>query len=184
MRNHFANQGAADAARQYGPQFQARETAGNSVPEMPAAPVYSEDAVASLRFMIQEEKLAGDLYVELYEQTGLEVFARIAGAEDRHMASLISQAERAGIDVSDLAALPVGSFLDAGLQATYAELLAVGSVSAEAALNVGRQVESADLADLAASLDEVAGTPLVGVYEHLQTASGRHLAAFDQWLAA
>lgn len=181
MRNAMRNQNFTHAAQQPGREC---ATAGQPLPDTLSAPAYSEEAVAKLRFMIQEEKLAGDLYEAFHEQTGLNVFAAIAHSEDRHMASLVAQAERAGIDVSDLTALPKGQFQDAGLQAMYTGLLAAGSLSSEAALDVGREVESADISDLTSAMADVASTPLVGVYERLSAGSEHHLAAFEQWLAA
>lgn len=187
MRNHFANQEVTHTPHPSGAsgqKFQGREFAGQAAPDAAAVPVYTEETIASLRFMIQEEKLAGDLYETFHEQTGLDIFATISGAEDRHMATLLTQAERAGIDVSDLTALPEGQFLDDGLQAMYAKLLTAGSISPEAALDVGREIESAAIAGLAVAMNDVADTQLVGVYERLSAGSEHHLAAFDHWLAA
>lgn len=146
--------------------------------------VLSDEAVASLRFMIQEEKLAGDLYEAFADQTGLRVFDRIATAEDRHMSALVNLAEKAGINVDDLIALPTGAFADAELQTMYDSLLATGSVSTDAALAVGREVELADIADLAAALESYTEPALVGVYSKLLAGSEHHLAAFDNVLIA
>lgn len=144
---------------------------------------YPEAVVAGLRFMIQEEKLAGDLYQAFYEQTGLRIFSKIAASEDQHMETLLAQAQQAGINVDDLLSLPEGEYLDAGLQSMYGDLLAAGSQSVTAALNVGKLVEQTDIADLSGTQVEVVGTPLATVYAHLLDASANHLAAFDNWLS-
>ncbi len=149
----------------------------------PALPAMTEDAIASLRFMIEEEKMAGDLYEAFFDQTGLTVFSNIAASEDRHLDALLKQADRAGIDVSDLIALPAGQYADPALQDLYGELLAAGSLSTDAALAVGREVELVDITDLNAAMTDVAGTTLVGVYSHLLAGSENHLAAFDFYLA-
>ena len=143
----------------------------------------SDDVVASLRFMIEEEKLAGDLYEVFYDQTGLTVFDKIANSEDLHMNALVKQAESYGIDVSDLLALPAGEYSDPSLQDLYSALLTAGSLSAEDALNVGVAIEQADMMDLAEAINLVAGTKLVGVYSHLMDGSASHLAAFDASLS-
>jgi len=145
---------------------------------------YTEEQVASLLFMIEEEKMAGDLYEAFYAQTGLRVFDRIANAEDRHMDTLINQAELAGLDIDGILALPAGEFLNTELQAQFNELWAAGSLSTDAAMAVGQQVEQADIADLADAIVAVVGTPLEAVYSHLEAGSVRHLAAFDFWIAA
>ena len=149
----------------------------------PITTTYTDEAIASLRFMIEEEKMAGDLYDAFHDQTGLVVFSRIAAAEDRHMDALLKQAELAGMDVGDLIALPAGEYTNPALQDLYAGLLATGSVSTEAALSVGEQVELADMADLNEAMVDVAGTALVGVYSDLLAGSGNHLAVFDYFLA-
>lgn len=147
------------------------------------ASAYTDEQVTSLLFMIEEEKLAGDLYAAFYEQTGLQIFNRIATAEDRHMDSLITLAELAGLEVDGILALPEGKFLNPELETLYAEFLIAGSVSADMALAVGQQVELADIADLEETVIAVVGTPLETIYSHLETGSTHHLAAFDIWLA-
>ncbi|MEO5344358.1 MAG: DUF2202 domain-containing protein [Gammaproteobacteria bacterium SHHR-1] len=138
----------------------------------------------SLLFMIEEEKLAGDLYQAFYEQTGLEIFGRIAQAEDRHYDALIRQAERADLDLTGLNALGEGEFVNADLQLLYNQMLAEGSASTDAALAVGQAIEQADIADLQGSLDGLESPALIGVFERLLAGSENHLAAFDAWLLA
>lgn len=148
----------------------------------PVESSYTADAIASLRYMIEEEKLAGDLYDAFYAQTGLSVFARIGAAEDRHLSALVKQANRAGLDVSDLLALPAGDYQAPELASLFDQLLDAGSVSSAAALAVGRQIELADIADLNEAIADSANTALVGVYDRLLTGSENHLAAFDYYL--
>lgn len=156
--------------------------------DFPAAavdvPAYTDEQIASLLYMIEEEKLAGDLYEAFYDQTGLLVFDRIASAEDRHMDAAIEQAVLAGLDIDGILALPAGEYINPELQALYVDLLAAGSISADAALAVGQQVEQADIADLNEALVTVVGTPLETLYSNLETGSTHHLAAFDFWLGA
>lgn len=151
--------------------------------QVTSTPAYSDASIDTLLYMIQEEKLAGDLYQNFYEQTGLAVFNRIAKAEDRHMSALVTQAEKIGIDVDALLSLPEGKFANAELQVMYDELLATGSVSADAALEVGRLVEQADIADLDDAMISVVGTRLENVYGSLLTGSQQHFDAFDFWLS-
>jgi hypothetical protein len=137
----------------------------------------------SLLFMIEEEKLAGDLYQAFYEQTGLAIFGRIAQSEDRHYDALIRQAERADLDLDELQALDAGEFVNADLQSLYDQMLAEGSVSAESALAVGMAIEQADIADLQGAIDGLESPALIGVYSRLLAGSENHLAAFDAWLS-
>lgn len=129
--------------------------------------------------MIEEERMAGDVYELLAEQTGLVVFDRIAASEDRHEGALLRLAEAANIDLSAISGLPAGQYANAELQALYDGLIAQASASTEAALEVGVMIETLDIADLQAALVEVVGTPLWTVYSHLLDGSQQHLAAFD-----
>ncbi|MBF0255236.1 MAG: DUF2202 domain-containing protein [Gammaproteobacteria bacterium] len=138
----------------------------------------------SLLFMIEEEKLAGDLYQAFYAQTGLEIFGRIAQSEDRHYNALIRQAERADLNLEALQALGEGEFVNTDLQLLYNQMLAEGSISAEAALAVGQAIEQADIADLQGSLESLQSPALIGVYSRLLAGSENHLSAFDSWLVA
>lgn len=147
-------------------------------------PVYSEDQIATIKFMIEEEKLAGDLYEAFYAQNGLPIFQRIAASEDRHMQALVQQAQAAGLDVSDLLSLPAGQFANAELQSLYDQLLSVGSTSLEAALRVGQAVEQQDIADLTDTRVTLVGTPFERVYSQIESGSQHHLAAFEAYLAA
>ncbi len=126
--------------------------------------------------------MAGDLYETFADQTGLALFDRIAASEDRHMNALIDLAENAGINVDDLIALPAGEFADMELQQMYDSLLVSGSVSTEAALAVGYDVEVTDIADLSIAMDTFTEPALIGVYSNLLAGSEHHLAAFDSWL--
>lgn len=69
---------------------------------------YSQDDLAQLLYMIEEEKLAGDVYEALYAQTGMQVFDRIAASEDRHFDALLTQAQTLGLTVDGILALTEG----------------------------------------------------------------------------
>ena len=153
-----------------------------AITDLPTSITYSEEVIAELRHMIEEEKMAGDIYDVLYQQTGLKIFDRIATSEDRHLETLIAQAEQGGIDVDDLTLLPAGEYADGDMQALYATLLASASESTEAALLVGQQIEQVDIADLNEALADVAGTLLETAYNHLLIGSQHHLSAFEGWL--
>ncbi len=148
----------------------------------PSTVTYTQTELASLAYMIEEEKLAGDIYDAFYEQTGLRVFDRIGNAEDQHMATLLAQAERAGLDFDDILSLPDGQYSNPELQDLYDTLLASGSVSATAALEVGVAIELTDIADLQLAIVDLVGTPLGTSYANLLSGSYNHLAAFEGML--
>lgn len=146
---------------------------------------YSSEALDSLRFMIEEEKLAGDVYRAfgvLYPE--VMPFKNIPKSEDTHFATLVTQAGLAGLDVSDLTSLGANTFANAGLQALYGQLVAKGSTSRYAALTVGRDIELLDIDDLTAAQALVPeDSSLYAAYGNLRSASYKHLNAFNHWLA-
>ncbi|MEW6677318.1 MAG: DUF2202 domain-containing protein [Pseudomonadota bacterium] len=147
--------------------------------------IYSSEALDSLRFMIEEEKLAGDVYRAfgvLYPE--VMPFKNIPKSEDTHFATLVAQAEGAGLDVSDLTSLGAATFLNPDLQTLYGQLVAKGSTSRYAALTVGRDIELLDIDDLTAAQALVpADSSLYAAYGNLRSASYKHLNAFNTWLA-
>lgn len=146
---------------------------------------YSPEAIASLRYMIEEEKLAGDVYRSfgnLYPT--IRPFQNIPRSEDTHVAALLGQANAIGLDVGDLTSLTAGHYQNQALQSLYGSLVAQGSTSSFAALTVGKNIEILDIADLTAARSLVpSGSPLYAVYGNLMNASNNHLNAFNNWLA-
>ena len=136
------------------------------------------DEAESLRFMREEEKLARDTYLKLYEIHGDTPFANIAQSEQRHMDSVLTLLIQYGLE--DSAHQEVGIFNNAELQSLYDKLVSKGSSSRAAAFQVGILIEEKDIADLQAAmvatenpdLDRVFGRLLNGSYNHLQAFSG------------
>ena len=133
---------------------------------------------ATLLSMREEEKLAHDVYVVLAGKTGDVRFTRIAAAEIRHGQALERVMAANGVaDPTD--GYAAGKFPTPAFQKMYDELVAQGSVSLAAALEVGRQIEREDIADLAVAIDQTDNAALDRVYTALKAGSTRHLAAFQ-----
>lgn len=141
--------------------------------------LFSDAELQELAWLLEEEKLAGDLYATFYAQTGATIFRNIARSEDRHFDALLRQAEKAGLETDDIVFRSDGDFVNDDLQALYDGLLVQGSASKRAALEVGVVIETTDIADLAAAAEAVAGTPLADVYVRLLDGSTSHLEAFE-----
>lgn len=141
----------------------------------------SDAETATLLHMVEEEKLAHDVYVALADDTGLRIFDRIAASEAKH-----TDAVRALLDARDIddptAGAAVGEFTNPAFDELYADLVAEGSVSVDAALQVGVQIEELDIADLKAAIAETDQADIDTVYGNLLTASGHHLTAFENQL--
>lgn len=145
-----------------------------------AAELTSEEA-AHLIFMREEEKLARDVYITLYDQWGMRVFFNIAGAEQRHMdamGELLAQ-----FDLPD----PVGDdqpgqFANAQLQQLHDDLVAAGSSSMEDAFRVGALIEETDIVDIQAAMAETTNPDVLAAYQALICGSRNHLRAFNRQL--
>lgn len=150
---------------------------GSAVAVTPAA--LSDEEAAGLVFMREEEKMARDLYSAFAAEWGVPIFSNIARSEQRHMDSVARLLDRYGLDDPAAGKAP-GEFSDPDLQALYDDLLAQGSVSVAAALEVGVLVEVTDIADLDARLETTAQPDIRRVYTSLRRGSTHHLAAFQQ----
>ncbi|UCV21928.1 ferritin-like domain-containing protein [Ferribacterium limneticum] len=146
---------------------------------------YSPEAIDILRYMIEEEKLAGDVYRSLGAlYPTIMPFKNIPRSEDTHVTALVGQANAIGLNISDLTSLPAGQFQNPALQSLYQNLVAQGSASSFAALTVGKNIELLDIADLTAARALIPmDSNLYTTYGSLMNASNNHLRAFNSWLA-
>lgn len=141
----------------------------------------TEAEVTNILLMREEEKLARDVYLEMYELWGAEIFANIAESEQRHMDAvkqLISRYDLTDPVVSDA----VGTFTNPVFAQHFEELVQSGSVSLEEAVKVGVFIEELDIADLERALAETSSRAVVRVFENLLAGSRRHLEAFKSCL--
>ena len=134
---------------------------------------------ASLIFMVEEEKLARDVYATLYTKTGLNQFKNINQAEQTHMDLLRGLLKTYGIKDPTIGKA-VGKFNKASLAALYKKLIADGSVSLVAALNAGIAVEKKDIADIDKILKTKQPDDVKYVLDRLLAGSYNHLAAFTR----
>lgn len=131
----------------------------------------------ALLFMMEEEKLAHDVYVTLGDKWDVVAFDRIATAETQHEAAVATLLDRYGV-TDPTTGNGVGEFTDPAFDTLYDQLVAKGSVSQDAALAVGQQIEQLDIDDLQARLDDTDRSDITLVFQHLQTGSQHHLQAF------
>ena len=100
----------------------------------------SAEEIDDLLYMREEEKLARDVYIKLYEEWSTPVFNNISDAERRHMDTMLTMIEKYELrdPVTDDS---VGAFTDAVLSNLYHDLVAEGYTSQLAALYVGALIE-------------------------------------------
>jgi len=147
-------------------------------PPSPAAELSATEA-EGLAFMREEEKLAHDLYTELYDLYGLPVFANIARSESQHMQVMLDLLESYGLEDPAADKAP-GEFREPALQTLYNDLLARAQASQEEALCVAALVEETDILDLQQRMAQTEQAHIVTAYSRLLQASGQHLRVFSR----
>ena len=130
-----------------------------------------------LLFMREEEKLARDTYLTLYDRWSQNIFQNIARSEQRHMDTMLDMIQYYGLEdpVTDDT---VGAFNNPVLATLYDDLIERGSASLLEALHVGAYIEELDIGDLRAAIDRTDEVLLINAYENLLAGSRNHLRAF------
>ncbi len=165
----------------------------------PIAPVQgslTEDQKYSLAYMWHEEKLARDIYLELYkinpaqqlqniatnsEVKHIELVQNLVAAYDINITNLANY--EVNYSVGELSAMPVGKFAVPQIQELYDALYDKGRVSKQASLEVGCMVEVVDINDLnhfIATADN--NQALIDTFAILRDGSYTHYWAFDDGL--
>lgn len=145
----------------------------NALPNQEISP----EEQASLQFMREEEKLAHDVYIKLYDLWAIQAFDHIAASEQTHTDAVLLLLQKYGLtDPADGQA--VGTFVNVDLQKLYQDLIAEGSASAIAALRVGALVEEVDIRDIQVALNTIDNQDIIWVYQNLMKGSRNHLRAF------
>jgi len=134
---------------------------------------------AQLIYLVQEEKLARDVYTTLYSATGLRSFNNISKSEQTHMTLMQDLLKTYGITDPTIG-LPVGSFKDASLTALYKQLVTSGKTSTTAALAAGVAIEKKDITDINTILKVNQAADVTYVLDRLLSGSKNHLAAFTR----
>ena len=156
-----------------------------TAPTAPTAPVaaLSPEEIAGLKFMREEEKLAHDVYVALFNVWGAKVFSQIALSETTHTETILALLVKYGI-ADPAAGKAPGVFEDPALQSLYNTLVAMGQPSLIDALKVGALIEETDIHDINAKKAVTDEADILQVYSSLLCGSGSHLRAFNGQLLA
>ncbi|WP_459202637.1 DUF2202 domain-containing protein [Methanococcus sp. CF] len=180
----YGNQGKGYGQNQGGQVYQLYDdTQVNHYQEIGMYPVeeLSSEEIDGLILMREEEKLARDVYLELYDLWGQQIFLNIANSESTH-----TNAVKLLLDKYNLTD-PVtddtrGVFTNQDLAELYNTLVEKGSVSLVDALTVGATVEDLDISDLQ-KLNEISDNQdITAVYDNLEKGSRNHLRSFTRVL--
>jgi hypothetical protein len=145
---------------------------------LPTAVQLTEAEEQHILYMREEEKLARDVYLTLYELWGAEIFANISESEQRHMDAIKSLITRYGL-IDPVVDDAVGMFTNPNFVGLYDELVLAGEISLEEALKVGVSIEELDIADLDLALQETTMRAVRRVFQNLLNGSYNHLSAFQ-----
>ncbi len=137
----------------------------------------SDAEAATLVFMREEEKLARDVYITLFDAWENPVFENISGSEQRHMDSMKAQLDN--FDLADpVQDDGIGIFMNTELATQYQELTEKGLASLENALYAGAFIEELDIRDLKDAIEASNHATVTAAYENLMRGSRNHLRAF------
>ena len=162
-----------------GPRGRGDHMGGGGAVTLTGAGVLTAKEKKELKYLVEEEKVAHDLYVLAYDTYGLRVFSNIAASETRHQQAITRVLTAYNLK-DPSRGLPAGEFSDPALQSLYDSLATRVATSQNDALAVGVAVEKADIADLR---EARSGMPkqVRTVLTQLVSASKQHLRAFTSW---
>ena len=139
--------------------------------------ILTDEEIHHITYMREEEKLARDVYLTLYEEYDAPIFANISESEQRHMDALKNLIDKHGLEdpVTDDA---IGVFTNAVFTKLYIELVGQGEMGYCDALQVGIDIELLDIKDIDEALEDVTANDVERVFKNLVAGSWNHYNAF------
>lgn len=138
-------------------------------------PAITNAETNNLAFMFEEEKLARDTYIYLYQKWNIQQFNNIKNSEQSHMNAVENLLIKYKIAYPKLAS---GQFQNQNLQNLYNQLIAQGSISNIEALKVGATIEDVDIKDLRNLSAETTNPLIMNIYSNLMCGSRNHMRSF------
>jgi hypothetical protein len=142
----------------------------------------SSDEATMLTFMREEEKLARDIYIAMYQKWGAVTFLNISKSEQNHMDTLKKKLDK--YQLPDPVQPALGVFTNADLQTKYDQLQVTGLQSLVDGLYVGATIEEVDMVDIQHAIDVTTHLDVVNSYQNLLEGSKNHLRAYVKALAS
>ena len=132
-----------------------------------------------LQYLVEEEKLARDVYAYLAANVTSQKFSNIVKSEQTHMDNISALLKKYNL-FNPTTTRAAGVFRDKELQALYNDLIAKGSVGIVDAFAVGVAIEKLDIADLKKMMASPAPADVKLAWDQLLKGSINHLAAFSR----
>ncbi len=134
---------------------------------------------AELKYLIEEEKLARDVYAFLADEVTSQKFSNITKSEQTHMDLMSNILKQYGIE-NPTKNMAAGQFKNQDLQSLYKKLINEGSADILSAYQVGVQIEELDIADLKDLMKMNWPADVKLVLDKLLSGSQNHLLAFTR----
>ena len=144
---------------------------------LPARPTAAQKA--DMQYLVEEEKLARDVYAYLAAHVTSQKFSNIVKSEQTHMDNISALLKKYNYFNPTLTR-SAGVFRNADLQNLYNVLIVEGSVSVAAAFAVGVKIEELDISDLQKMMVTPAPADVSAAMTLLLKGSQNHLAAFTR----
>jgi hypothetical protein len=142
----------------------------------------TQEELAMLLKMKNEEKLARDVYYALLAKWDVRIFSNISNAENNHITAVNTLLKFYGS--TDTLIADQGVFTDPEVQNLYNELTTKGTTSVADAMGVGALIEDLDISDLESCITQTQNQNIIMVLENLRSGSRNHLRAFTSQLEA
>lgn len=142
----------------------------------------SQEEKDGLIMMREEEKLAHDVYITLYEKWQNNIFRNIASSESTHTDAVRYLIERYKLE-DPTKDNTVGVFSNPTFSKLYKDLVEKGNNSLSDALLVGATIEDLDIKDLQDLITKTNNQDILVVYDNLSRGSRNHLRAFSKQLS-
>jgi len=143
----------------------------------PGQDALTDEEIAGLKLMREEEKLARDVYMVLYNEWNLLIFNNIANSEQTHTDAVKILLDVHSIEDPVITDEP-GVYANQELQTLYDDLVNQGSASLLEALIVGATVEDLDIFDLNELIAQTENQDILLVYNNLIKGSRNHMRSF------
>ena len=141
------------------------------------------EEIHHITYMREEEKLARDVYLTLYESYPVPIFDNISASEQRHMDALERLIVKYDL-VDPVKDDTVGKFTNSVFTDLFLKLVEQGEENYCGALQVGLDIENLDIDDIEYALSEVEAKDVSRVLNNLLSGSYNHLGAFTNQYAA
>jgi hypothetical protein len=165
-----------------GHQYKGANSGSDQSPGDIQATPLTDDEIYWLTYLREEEKLARDVYLFLYDEWNMRIFKNIAASEQKHMDAVETLLERYTV-TDPSAGKGLGEFSNQDLQDLYDDLIQKGELSKIDALEVGVIIEVTDIDDLEEGIETTTHNDIKTVYSNLLKGSLNHLTAFESELA-